>query len=510
MWIANREHSKSIDTRSSEEFGISAKVLMERAGQAVFEAVKEVLPEGGRIVVFCGKGNNGGDGFVVARLAKENNYTDICLVAAEESELSTGCAEQLVAARAQGVQAIFPSDERWARKLDCVGCRDLIVDALLGTGANSVVRGHIRTAIQAINRSGVPVISVDVPSGIDCDTGEELEESVWAYRTVTIGLPKPFLFEGIGLEHSGYWTVADIGYPKSLLAEPTRARLIDNEWVANLLPERLRSSNKGDNGSVLIVAGSHRMRGAATLAATAALRSGAGLITVAAIPSVCDAIAAQLPEVLLLPLPEHGGVIGADAARVLQDGQRKYQSAIFGPGMTQEPSVLEFLNKVWQNWETPCVIDADALNAVSAGVLLPRAECVLTPHPGEMGRLLKLSIAEVQNDRFKTIASSIERYRQTVLLKGSYTIVGEEEQPLLVNQTGNAGMASGGMGDVLSGVVATLLAQDLPGYYAASCGSYWHGFAGDLCAMKIGPVGYSAIDLANALPEARVKIVAPC
>jgi NAD(P)H-hydrate epimerase len=510
MWIANRDHSKSIDTRSSEEFGISAKVLMERAGLAVFEAVKEVLPNPSRIVVFCGKGNNGGDGFVVARLAKEENYTVICLVAANEDELSTGCAEQLVAARAQGVEAIFPSDERWIRKLDCVGCRDLIVDALLGTGAKNVVHGYVRDAIQAINRSGVPVISVDVPSGIACDTGEELEESVWAYRTVTMGLPKPFLFEGIGLEHSGYWTVADIGYPKPLLAEPTSVRLIDNEWVANLLPERLRSSNKGDNGSVLIVAGSHRMRGAATLAATAAMRAGAGLITVAGIPSVCDAVANQLPEVLLMPLPEHEGGIGADAARILHESQGKFHSAVFGPGMSQEPSVFEFLERVWQNWETPCVIDADALNAVSSGIDLPRVECVLTPHPGEMGRLLKLSIAEVQNDRLQTVRSAIERFRQTVLLKGSYTIVGEDEQPLMVNHSGNAGLASAGMGDVLSGVVATLLAQDLPGYYAASCGMYWHGYAGDVCAMDIGPVGYSAIEVANALPKARVKIVAPC
>jgi NAD(P)H-hydrate epimerase len=156
------------------------------------------------------------------------------------------------------------------------------------------------------------------------------------------------------------------------------------------------------------------------------------------------------------------------------------------------------------------VIDADALNAVSSGIDLPRVECVLTPHPGEMGRLLKLSIAEVQNDRLQTVRSAIERFRQTVLLKGSYTIVGEDEQPLMVNHSGNAGLASAGMGDVLSGVVATLLAQDLPGYYAASCGMYWHGYAGDVCAMDIGPVGYSAIEVANALPKARVKIVAPC
>src|SRR5579862_4868637 len=242
MWIATSEQCRTIDRRASEEFGIPAKVLMERAGLAVFEAVRETLPDGGSITVFCGKGNNGGDGFVVARLAKDHKFHVDVLVAAEEQDLTPEAEEQMRIARAQGIEPIFAGDGRWSRKAECLGCRDLIVDALLGTGAKSSVRGPVRDAIQAINRSGVPVVSVDVPSGIHCDTGEELDESVWALRTVTMGLPKPFLFEGIGLEHSGYWTVAEIGYPAALLKEPTHARLVDDEWVANLLPERLRSS----------------------------------------------------------------------------------------------------------------------------------------------------------------------------------------------------------------------------------------------------------------------------
>jgi NAD(P)H-hydrate epimerase len=507
MWIATSEHSKIIDRRASEEFGIPAKVLMERAGLAVFEAVKDLLPCGGRITVFCGKGNNGGDGFVVARLAKDHKFQVDLLVAAEEGDLTPEAEEQMRIARAQGIEPIFASDARWARKAECLGCRELIVDALLGTGAHCNVKGPIKQAIQAINRSGVPVVAVDVPSGIHCDTGEELEESVWALRTVTMGLPKPFLFENIGLEHSGYWTVAEIGYPSALLKEPTQARMVDNDWVANLLPERLRSSHKGENGHVLVVAGSHRMRGAAYLVAHAALRSGAGLVTVAGIPSVCDAIAAHLPEALLLPLPEHHGVVGADASRVLVESASSCTSAIFGPGMTHDAPVLEFLARVWQEWDKPCVIDADALNAVALGVKLPRAECVLTPHPGEMSRLLKLSVAEVQCDRFHTVEMAVQRTNQCVLLKGPYSIVGEPNQPMIVNNTGNAGLASGGMGDTLSGIVGTLLSQELPGYYAAACGMYWHGCAADACASEIGPIGFSASDVADALPKARARIV---
>jgi len=472
--------------------------------------VRELLPDGGRVTVFCGKGNNGGDGFVVARLAKDHGYHVQCLVAAEAEELTGEAAEQLAAASAQGVEAIFVNDSRWLRKAECVGCRDLIVDALLGTGARSEVRGAVKTAIQAINRSGVPVVAVDVPSGIRCDTGEELGESVWALRTVTMGQPKPFLFEGIGLEHSGHWTVANIGYPNSLLSEPTESRLVENEWVANLLPERLRSSHKGDSGSILIVAGSARFRGAATLSASGALRSGAGLVTVAAIPSVCDAVAANVPEAMFLPLPEEDGAISSKAAPIVKDFLHNAKAAVFGPGLSSALSVQDFLREVWRDWDRPCVVDADALNAVSQGVPLPETECVLTPHPGEMSRLLKLTVAELQIDRFHTVELAVNRFGKCVLLKGPYSQVGEPGQPIMVNHSGNAGMATGGMGDVLSGVIATLLAQELPAYYAASCGMYWHGAAADLCAEEIGTIGYSALDVAHALPRARTKIVATC
>jgi NAD(P)H-hydrate epimerase len=510
MWIANASHSRAIDRRATEEYGIPVKVLMERAGIAVFDAVRQLLPQGGRLLVYCGKGNNGGDGFVVARLARESGFATDCLVAAEEDDLTPDAAEQMRVARMQGVDPIYVSDARYLRRVDGIGRYDLIVDALLGTGARCEVKGPIKEAIQFINRSGVPAVSVDVPSGILCDTGEELGESVWALRTVTFGHAKPFLFQGIGLEHSGFWTVHDIGYPSALLREPTDARLLDREWVASLLPERLRGSHKGENGTILIIAGSHLMRGAAFLAARAALRSGAGLVAVAGVESVCAAVASHLPEALLLPLPEVDGVIHPDAGRVIQEKGRKASSVVFGPGLTHEPPILDFLGGLWDQWDRPCVIDADALNAVSHGVRLPRAECVLTPHPGEMSRLMHASIAEIQSDRFRSVRLAVEQFEQCVLLKGPYSIVGEPGQPMLVNSTGNPGLASGGMGDVLAGMIATLLAQDLPAYYAASCAMYWHGAAADSLADTVGSTGYLASELADALPKARARIVKAC
>lgn len=510
MWIADAERSREIDHLAQTEFGIAGSDLMERAGKAVFDAAREMLPDGGRFGVVCGKGNNGGDGFVVARLAKQAGQDVQCIVSCPEQNLGPVPADKLRLAREAGVVPVFVGAPNWEEQLNSLRTRDLVIDALLGTGARGEMCGPVVEVIRAVNSSGVPVLAVDVPSGIHCDTGEELGDSIWAARTVTFGLPKPFLFQGIGLEHAGYWTVADIGYPAGLLNEPTSARLLECEWVGALLPERLRSSHKGDNGTVLIVAGSHRMRGAALLAAKSAVRAGAGLVTVAAIESVCDAVIAGVPEATLLPLPESNGAISHEAWTLVVEQQARCDSAIFGPGLTQSNGVIEFLDHVWRLWDLPCCIDADALNCVAAGVKLPRTECVLTPHPGEMARLLNASIAEIQADRFENVIHCVERYGKTVLLKGPYSTVGEAFQPMLVNSTGNSGMASAGMGDVLSGIVGTLLAQDLPAFYAGGCGMFWHGYAGDICADRIGPVGYTARDLAQALPEARAKITLAC
>lgn len=509
MWIADAARSLEIDRLSQTEFGLSASDLMERAGLAVLAAARELVPEGSRLVILCGRGHNGGDGLVVARHAHPKFDVSV-LVAAREPDLADETRHQLQRLRESGVSPVFCDEETWAKRLDDLCLADLLIDGLLGTGAGGEVRGPVAEAIRAINRSGVPVLAIDVPSGIHCDTGEELGDSVWAVATVTFGLPKPFLFQGRGMEHSGYWTVADIGFPRPLLEEPTEARLLDAGWVGALLPERMRSSHKGDNGTVLIVAGSHSMRGAAALAAKAALRAGAGLVTVAAIESVCDTVMAVAPEATLLPLPERSGVVDPSAADLVLARQGGVDAALFGPGLTAQDAVAEFLHRVFAAWERPACLDADALNVMAQGVKPPESDCVMTPHPGEMARLLNTTVAEVQADRFESVRNALRKFGKAVLLKGPFSLVGETFQPTLVNATGNSGMASAGMGDVLSGVVTTLMAQDLPAYFAAACGMYWHGSAGDECAATIGPVGYTALDLASALPAARVKITNTC
>lgn len=508
MWIAGTERSRKIDQLADSEFGLPSRVLMERAGLAVFEAVRQMLPDGGRTAIVCGRGKNGGDGFVTARLAIQNGYEVTCLVAGCPDSLCPETEEQMNLATAAGISPIFSCESKFNCKLDCLSRADLIIDALLGTGASREVSGPILAAINAINRSGVPVIAVDVPSGINADNGEELGASVWALKTICLGLPKPFLFEGTGLEHAGLWSVADLGLPKELLRTPTDAKMLSSCWVSDVLPERLKHCHKMESGSLLIVAGSTLMPGAALMAAKSAMRAGAGLVTVASVRSVCDLVVSQLPECIVCPLPEKDGAIDAGAEELILEASARTKAAVFGPGLTHRESVLEALRKTWRQWRQPCVIDADALNAVAMGVAPPESDFVMTPHTGEMGRLMKLSCGEIQADRFKTVRAAGEKYGGVVLLKGPHTLIAKPGSPVCVNSTGNSGMASAGMGDVLSGVIGALLSQEVPAMCAASAGVYWHGDAGDLCAEQIGPIGYTASDLTERLPAARRRITA--
>ncbi|MBX3097511.1 MAG: NAD(P)H-hydrate dehydratase [Fimbriimonadaceae bacterium] len=506
-WIADAAHCREMDRRALTEFSIPVSDLMERAGIAVFDALKDFVAEGEYVSFLCGRGNNGGDGFVAARHALRAGLRVECLVAANElSDLSCDAKAMAIEARNAGVEILFAPNDQFPRRLEALACRDLIVDALLGTGLKGEVQGVVSQCIEAVNESGTPVVAVDIPSGINSDTGEEHGTSVWAMRTVTLGLPKPYLFQGMGLEHAGFWTVADIGFPADIMRSPTGAMIVDDPWVARYLPERLRSSHKGNNGHVLVIAGSYTMPGAAVLAVLGALRSGAGLVTVAAIPSVCQAVSKAVPEALLLPLEQESNGISPMAAFTLSELAPKWSSALIGPGLGQTEPIREFLRRLWSSWSMPSVIDADALNAVSEGVPLPAMPCLLTPHPGEMSRLLQVSTGEVQADRFATVRSAADQYQQTLLLKGPFSLVASPGEPTLVNGTGNPGMATGGMGDVLSGVAATLLAQELPPHLAGIVAAHWHGVSGDLCAEEIGSVGFLASEVAHVLPRARARI----
>lgn len=508
MWVATASEIREIDRRAIHEFGIPSSALMEQAGFSVFHRMQEMLSRNGHATVVCGKGNNGGDGLVVARLLREHGKPVACFIAAgSENELSSDAYAQWERATASGVRSIFADDASWLDALKrALEGSEAGVDAMLGTGARGELSELVRGAVEALNASRKPVVAVDVPTGIDCDTGAALGVAVKAEHTVTFGLPKPFLFQGEGLERSGTWKVSDIGYPESLLG-PTSALLLSPDLLRSALPVRTKASNKGQNGSLLIVAGSREMPGAASMVARAALRSGVGLITVASVASVCAAVAAHVPEAMLLPLPEIDGRVSPEASFLLLERQERIDAAVFGPGLSHDQPVQELLSQVWEGWHRPCIVDADALNCAANGAKLPRSECALTPHPGELARLLECDVKQIQSDRFTAARKACDTLLHPTLLKGAYTVSASHGQPLLINPTGNSGMATGGMGDALSGIIGTLLSQGLAPADALAMGAYWHGVAGDLCEKEIGAVGYSAMDLIERLPRARASIL---
>lgn len=509
MWIADAERCRMID-RVAAERGIDAVTLIGRAGNAVHRAVCELLPDGGSVVFVCGKGHNGADGLAAALDSKRKGFDVAVILACTPCDLGDAPQQFFKRVLEAGIDLTALGASEYDSALENVGRFDLIVDALLGTGLAGEAQGPTRHAIEAINRSGVPVLSVDIPSGISADTGEEMGESVWALKTITFGLPKLGLFQGVGAEHAGYWDLDTIGLPEDLLSAPTGVRLTSESFVSQCLPERLRAGHKGEHGFVLIVAGSQNMPGAAVLAARAALRAGAGMVAVASIASVLQTVANHLPEAVLIHLPEQFGAISPEAASTLLKQQGRVDAAVFGPGLTSGQSAMNLLGEVWRDWEVPCVVDADGLNVAAMGIPLPAGPVVLTPHAGEAGRLLQLSSAEVQANRFKAVRQIVDRYGKTALLKGAYSLIASHERPIQVNPTGNAGMGTGGMGDVLSGVLGSLLACDLPTHCASACAAYWHGLAGDLRQAEFGEPGFTASEVADYLPLARAKITASC
>lgn len=479
MWIASRDESKAIDRRAIEEFGLTSRELMEAAGSAVVRVIREYFPTATRVGVVCGKGNNGGDGFVVARQLGATAISTF-----PESEFSPECRAQFELAQLAGVQIL--SREANLNRFD------LLVDAVLGTGFVGELKPELGALFARMQAAKRPIVSVDVPSGLDCDRGQSA--GIRATHTVTFGLPKRGMFFANGPDAIGQLTVEDIGFPKVLLNTPTELWLTEAAEIRRLLPTRNRNSHKGRNGRLLIVAGSDDMPGACLLSATAALRAGAGYVCVASTPKVLNALSIVAPECVQVPLSD------------LRNQLKLADAVVIGPGMGTDASSRERVEQVLNHLQCPAVIDADALNLISQGLPLPGVPCLLTPHPGELQRLIQNENLE----RMDSINQAVNVTRKSVLLKGAFTLIGTAGCPTHVNPTGNAGMATAGMGDALAGIAGTLLAQGLSPHDAGVVAAYWHGAAGDLAADEVGPIGFMARDLIARLPSVRAKLVQSC
>jgi ADP-dependent NAD(P)H-hydrate dehydratase / NAD(P)H-hydrate epimerase len=506
MKIVTAEQMRQID-QECVRMGIPVSALMENAGKAVAEEVKASLnaAEGQHILCLVGGGNNGGDGLVAARYLHDWGLKVSLYLCAERP---AGDAN-LKLVKERGINCMEAAQDKKLKELDSLlATATCVIDALLGTGKIRPLEGVFKQALEKVSNArrarGVKVIAIDLPSGMDADTGSTDPACPYADVTVTLAFPKLGLFNFPGAERVGKLKIADIGIPEAL-AESVTTELITAEWASTVLPQRPLNANKGSFGRVLVTAGSINYIGAAYLACCGAQRAGAGLITLATAGSLQPILAAKLTEVTFLPLPEsQPGFISVEAGDVITRQSHQYDVLLLGCGLGQDPSTVEFVSSLILEKELPLpVLDADAIN------ILPKIpewwqwlteDAILTPHPGEMGRLCGLSIDEIQADRLGITRQFAAEWHQTIVLKGAYTVIATTDGRCRVSPFANPGLASAGTGDVLAGVIAGLVAQGLSPFDAASLGVYLHGRAGEIVRNEIGDTGMIASDLLPVLP----------
>jgi ADP-dependent NAD(P)H-hydrate dehydratase / NAD(P)H-hydrate epimerase len=502
----------ALEREAREKFGLDVAALMERAGARTAEVARLLLRErGGRgVVVLAGKGNNGGDGLVAARHLAGDAIVRVVL-AAPAAEFRGEPAAHLETLRGRSVSIVDPgalAEEDLDRTfLEA----DLLVDAIFGTGFRGPAEGLPARVIEAANRSGRPILAVDVPSGVDAATGRADPPCIHAVATVTMGLPKLGLAQYPAAMYAGRLYVADIGFPPALVeGAPIATSLTRASWVDRTLPRRPPDSHKGAFGRVFVVAGARGFTGAAVLAARGAIRAGAGLVTVGIPASVAAVLPAALPEAMTLPLPETPeGTFSERAEEAILEFAAGVSAVAIGPGLTTHPEVVALVRRLLPRLDHPVVVDADGLNALAGEAERLHdapGPVVITPHPGEMARLLGTTVEDVQRDRSASARDAARRLGVTVVLKGARTVVASPAGQARIIPTGNAAMATGGMGDVLTGVTVALLGQRLAPCDAAACAAYLHGLAGDLAAASRGELGVLAREVADDIPRALARV----
>lgn len=515
--VFTAEEMRRVDRRAVDTLGIPGATLMEHAGRGAAQVILELLPtlgaprRGARVALVCGKGGNGGDGFVAARRLRQAGVRVTVLVCAPSDEIVGDAGSKLAELRRAGVRpAVVGDAAQLARPL---AEAHVVVDALLGTGARGAPTGLVAEAIERINASGRPVVALDVPSGLPADGGPPPGPAIHAAVTVTFAGLKRGLVTPPGRALAGTVRVVGIGVPEAEVARGATVFLTDAADVAALFPPRAADAHKGSYGHLLVLAGSEGKTGAAALAATAALRSGAGLVTVATAASQQPIVAGLVLEAMTAALPETTArslsLEALASARALAEAR---DAVALGPGLGLDAATQELARRLVRETPRPLVVDADALTAVAADPAVLRAAPaarVLTPHPGEMARLLKSTVAEVQRDRIACARDVARAYGVVVVLKGAASVVAAPDGRVWLNPTGNPGLASGGTGDVLTGIAGAFLARGFDPVEAARAAVYLHGRAGDLAAASVGEEALIARDVIAALPAAFLELRRP-
>lgn len=499
---------KEIDRRAVIEFNLPVTTLMENAGRAVADTLAATFGNvvDMRVLILCGHGNNGGDGFVVARLLAERGAKPVCCLLGHVADLKDAVAASAARVGHPGIHEITTLQ----RLTELVAGCSLVVDALFGTGLDRAPVGLAAAAIDLINNSGARIVSVDVPSGINASTGAVPGNAVRAELTVTMGLSKTGLWLYPGRAHAGRIVVADIGLPPVLIESAADAYLLDKQYAFSSLPVRSEDGHKGTFGKTLLVCGSREYSGAACLAARGALLSGTGLVKVAFPRSIDAVISNQVLEAVKLPLPEtQTGTISIAALDMILEAAAEAQVVAIGPGLRVTPETRRLVLKLLTEVDKPVVLDADGINCLAEeqwSWAQRAAPTVLTPHPGEMARLLLTNPETVNADRIGA-ARSYAQMGCTVVLKGASTVISDPDGQVFINPTGNSGLGSGGTGDVLTGLIAGLIAQGAAPTHAATVAVFLHGLAADFAAQDLSEYCLSASDVLAYLPKAFVSVL---
>ncbi|MEA3545721.1 MAG: NAD(P)H-hydrate dehydratase [Thermodesulfobacteriota bacterium] len=514
MRLCSASEIMEIDWQAIDHLGIPGVVLMENAGRLCSDLFADKFSDDfpGSVLILAGRGNNGGDGYVMARILAERGWRVTTLVLGLEESISGDARVMMNIVRNLDLSIRFVDDIPTLQKTFAEAVPNLIVDAIFGTGLNSDVHGLQAAAITLINESTAAVFSVDIPSGVDGSTGRVCGLAVRADLTVTFDHAKIGHGSQPGAVCAGELKVVDIGIPLAGRKEfPSNIQLLDESEAQVLLPERSVFGHKGRFGHLLVLAGSPGKTGAAALAGNAAVRSGCGLVTVATPAAVHDIIEVKLTEAMSCSLADQNGLLSLSAQVQIEQLLVDRQALAVGPGLGQSSELAELVKNLVSSATVPMVIDADGLN-----LLADQLEClhgrsdqplIMTPHPGEMARLTGLTVSEIESNRFEIAQNFAVKHGVVLLLKGARTVIAAPDGQVNINSTGNDGLASGGSGDVLTGLIGGLLAQGLDGFSAATLGAWLHGRAAELVADFQGTAGMAASDLLPQLPVARQQLV---
>lgn len=514
MRLATPDQMNSIDAHAINSMGIPSLVLMENAALRVVQAAADMLGgiDGRDIVLIAGRGNNGGDALAAARHLKNMGAGCTVFLLFSRSEARGDAAVNLGIIERMGLQILELTEDTGLDGFqNRVGTADLIVDGIFGTGLKGAAAGIAADVIRRVNTTGVPVLSIDIPSGVCGKTGKILGSCINASRTVTFCLPKAGLAVHPGCGHTGRLDVVDIGIPEQSIEQAgIKSHIIDRELVSAMLPARPQESNKGDFGRILLLTGSAGMTGSGCLCADAALSTGAGLVYLGVPSSLAHIYGSYIAEPIVIPLADEGsGRLSLQSMPGIIEALGNKDAVAAGPGLSAGMDIAEIIGLLVRECRAPLVLDADALNAISLNKDILKdlkPGTVITPHPGEMARLTGMTTAGVMEDRVGTAVGFAARWGAVTVLKGSRTIVALPDGSYYINVTGNPGMATGGSGDVLTGVIASLAGQGMKPADAAVAGVFLHGLAGDAAAERLGQHGMLPRDMVAELPLIMKKV----